>query len=75
MLQGSITKIVVSRGYGFIAGDHRDVFFHCSCVRDTSFRELAQGQTVVYELDDDHSANGQDQTRHPGLRAAFVRPA
>jgi len=75
MPQGRITKIVASRGFGFIAGDHRDVFFHCSCVEDAPFEELAQGQAVVYELDDEHAENGRSGKQHRGLRAAFVRPA
>ena len=75
MPQGRITKIVASRGFGFIAGDHRDVFFHSSCVEDAPFEDLTQGQTVVYELDDEHGANGRGRMRHQGLRAAFVRPA
>jgi CspA family cold shock protein len=71
MPQGTIKKLVHDRGFGFIAGDRRDVFFHRSVVEEDRFDELEQGQLVEYELDDAQ----QPQRRNQGPRAASVRPA
>jgi cold shock protein len=67
MAQGSITRIVNDRGFGFIkpqeGGD--DVFFHHSSVNNNGFDYLAEGQQVDYDL-------GRDQ-RSNKIRAENVR--
>jgi cold shock CspA family protein len=70
MLQGAIKKIVYNRGFGFIARDHRDVFFHRSSVEEIQFEDLQEGQSVDYLLDRDD----QPRRRHDGPRATLVRP-
>ena len=48
MSQGTIKKLVTDKGFGFIAGDGKELFFHQSSVEGTSFDELREGQTVEY---------------------------
>ena len=70
MATGVIKKIVSDRGFGFIAGEHQDVFFHHSTVAEHAFDQLQIGQTVEYELEaDDEHRSGK------GPRAATVMPA
>ena len=69
MARGVIKKIVTDRGFGFIAGDRQDVFFHHSSVVESGFDQLQIGQTVEYELEtDDTRRSGK------GPRAAEVKP-
>ncbi|HBO42456.1 MAG TPA: cold-shock protein [Planctomycetaceae bacterium] len=50
MPQGTIRKLVMDKGFGFIQGEQGDLFFHHSSVQETSFEELQEGQTVEYEV-------------------------
>ncbi len=70
MPQGTITKIVSDRGFGFIAGERGEVFFHHSSVADQGFDNLQEGQTVEYELEEE----GASKRRGKGPRAASVKP-
>ena len=47
MLQGTIKKIVSDKGFGFIANEGGDLFFHRSAV-EGNFDELQEGQKVEY---------------------------
>ncbi len=70
MPQGTITKIVSDRGFGFISGERGEVFFHHSSVSDQGFDNLQEGQTVEYQLEDE----GASRRRGKGPRAASVKP-
>ena len=50
-----IVTLFIGQGHGFIRlASHRNVFFHRSDVRDgTSFSDLAEGQSVRFELLED----------------------
>ncbi len=48
MSQGTIKKIVSGKGFGFIAGDNGELFFHSSAVESGSFDDLREGQSVEY---------------------------
>ncbi|MCA9151860.1 MAG: cold shock domain-containing protein [Planctomycetales bacterium] len=48
MPQGVIKKLVSDKGFGFIAGDRGELFFHHSAVQGESFDMLREGQTVEY---------------------------
>jgi CspA family cold shock protein len=50
MPQGKIKKLISDRGFGFVGGDEKDLFFHISEVKDVEFDELREGQTVEYEI-------------------------
>ena len=50
MAQGAIKKLVMDKGYGFIAGDRGDMFFHFSAVQAGTFEDLSVGQKVQYEI-------------------------
>ncbi|MCA8992688.1 MAG: cold shock domain-containing protein [Planctomycetaceae bacterium] len=66
MQRGTIKKLVADKGFGFIAGDDRgkDLFFHVSALKDTTFEALYEGQDVEFE-----------QEQGPkGARASVVRP-
>jgi CspA family cold shock protein len=66
MQRGTIKKLVADKGFGFIASGERgkDLFFHVSALRDTTFEELQEGQSVEFE-----SEQGPK-----GPRASIVRP-
>jgi len=49
MPQGTIKKLVVDRGFGFIEGERGELFFHHSAVEGTSIESLRVGQEVTYE--------------------------
>jgi cold shock protein len=66
MPQGTIKKLVAEKGFGFIAGDRGELFFHRSAVIEGSFDSLRQGQTVEYQVD--------TGDRGKGPRAKDVRP-
>lgn len=51
MLEGKIKKLVAEKGFGFVSGDKRDVFFHCSAVSGMRFEALQVGQSVLYEVE------------------------
>jgi cold shock protein len=69
MPQGTISKIVSDRGFGFIAAEKGEVFFHHSSVADAGFDNLKEGQAVEYELEDESGAR-----RGKGPRASSVKP-
>ncbi|MBI2824431.1 MAG: cold shock domain-containing protein [Planctomycetia bacterium] len=48
MPQGTIKKLIAEKGFGFIAGERGELFFHHSCVEGTSIEALHEGQTVEY---------------------------
>lgn len=48
MAEGTIKRIT-DKGFGFIdTGSGKDLFFHSSNVKGTSFNELREGQRVSY---------------------------
>ena len=47
MFEGTIKKLT-DKGFGFIAGEQGDVFFHCSSVLGEGFDSLEVGQKVEY---------------------------
>ena len=68
---GTIKKIVLDKGFGFIkASDGVDVFFHHSTVADRQFDNLTEGQQVEYTVDSQGGA-----AKGKGPRAASVTPA
>jgi CspA family cold shock protein len=48
MPQGTIKKLVADKGFGFIAGDRGEFFFHHSAVEGMSFEDLREGQKVEF---------------------------
>lgn len=63
MPTGTIKRLT-DKGFGFIASDGDDVFFHLSALVEVQFEDLEEGQTVEYEM-------GQGPK---GPRAENVRP-
>lgn len=50
MPQGKIKKLVSEKGFGFIAGDQGDLFFHHSEVKTGSFDQLQEGDLVEFTV-------------------------
>lgn len=48
MPQGTIKKLT-EKGFGFIAGERGDIFFHHSSVEGMHYDDLREGLTVEYE--------------------------
>ena len=67
MPEGTVKWFNSSKGYGFLTPDDGtpDVFVHFSAIDGSGYRELAEGQRVVFE-----SESGQK-----GPQAKSVRPA
>ena len=64
MPHGTIKKIIADKGFGFIAGDGKEIFFHHSALEGITIEALREGQAVEYE-----------EGRGPkGPRAENVRP-
>ncbi|MGE0607548.1 MAG: cold-shock protein [Pirellulales bacterium] len=70
MPTGTIKKLVAEKGFGFIAGERGDVFFHHSVVADRGFDDLQEGQSVDYTLEEDAGKSKGGK----GPRAASVTP-
>jgi CspA family cold shock protein len=49
MAQGTIKKLVTEKGFGFIAGDGGELFFHHSALVGVTMEELQEGQGVEFE--------------------------
>jgi CspA family cold shock protein len=67
MQRGTIKKLVADKGFGFIASGERgkDLFFHVSALKETTFESLYEGQDVEYE----------QEVGPKGPRASIVKPA
>jgi len=48
MAQGTIKKIISDKGFGFIAGEGKELFFHQSSVEGTNFEDLREGDSVEF---------------------------
>ncbi len=67
MAKGTIKRLVLDRGFGFIqTAEGNDLFFHHSQLEDVGYNSLREGQEVEFEL-----AKGRDG--HP--QAVSVRLA
>jgi cold shock protein len=49
MPQGTIKKLIANKGFGFIAGDRGELFFHHSALQGVKIEALHEGQKVEYE--------------------------
>ena len=49
MAQGTIKKLITEKGFGFIAGNGGELFFHHSALVGITMEELQEGQAVEYE--------------------------
>ena len=64
MPEGTVKKIITDKGFGFIEGEHGDIFFHHSALVGTSIEQLREGQRVEF-----------DEGKGPkGPRAENVKP-
>jgi cold shock protein len=69
-VEGTITRLVPERGFGFITGDDgQEFFFHRSALQATDFEELAEGVRVDFHAA--HEAPGDQPGERP--RAVGVR--
>ncbi len=49
MPQGTIKKLITDKGFGFIAGERGELFFHHSALQGAKIETLREGQKVEYE--------------------------
>lgn len=50
MAEGTIKRLVLDRGFGFIdTGGRKDLFFHMSALQGVAIEDLSEGQRVEYE--------------------------
>lgn len=49
MAQGTIKKLT-DKGFGFIAGEGEEIFFHSSALQDVRYEELREGQRVEFTV-------------------------
>ena len=51
-MQGIVAKKVADKNFGFIKreGEAKDLFFHANELKNISFTELMEGDTVSFEL-------------------------
>ncbi len=62
---GTVKWFNATKGFGFIAQENgEDVFVHFSAINASGYRELAEGQRVQFDVEND--------PRGKGLRAANV---
>ena len=50
MPEGTVKKVIADKGFGFIAGDNGDLFFHHSEVQGARIEDLREGQMVEYAI-------------------------
>ena len=50
MTTGVIKKLISEKGFGFIAYDQKEIFFHHSQMEEGSFDSLQEGQTVEFSV-------------------------
>ncbi len=50
MPQGTIKKVIAEKGFGFIAGEGDEIFFHHSALVGIAIETLQEGQQVEYEV-------------------------
>ena len=62
-MENGTIKRLTDRGFGFLATDGNDLFFHSSALEGVTFDQLREGQAVTYEI-------GEGQT---GPQAVSVR--
>ncbi len=48
MARGTIKKLILDKGFGFIEGESGELFFHSSALENSSFEDLREGQIVEY---------------------------
>jgi cold shock protein len=49
-MRGTITRVVTEKGFGFIAAEGVEYFFHRSACLDAVFDQLREGQVVSFEI-------------------------
>lgn len=76
---GTVKWFNATKGFGFIQPDDggADVFVHISAVERAGLRQLAEGQTVTYELGQDRRTGktSAENLRVTGQGAPISRPA
>ena len=65
MATGTIKKLIMEKGFGFIQGDRGELFFHHSAVENGMFDALQEGQSVEFD----------EGSGPKGPRAENVKPA
>ena len=48
-MTGTIKRLILDKGFGFIAAGKAEYFFHKSAVKNARFEDLVEGQDVTFE--------------------------
>ena len=51
MPQGTIKKLIMDKGFGFIQGERGELFFHHSALDGIAIEELREGQKVEFSIE------------------------
>ena len=66
MSKGTIKRIIIAKGYGFIQTSEKgDIFFHATDLQGVALDSLTEGQQVEFEI----------KPTPRGLKAINVKPA
>ena len=62
--KGTIKFFNTTKGYGFITpeGGSKDVFVHITALERSGIREVREGTTVFFDVEDDRRGRGQQAT-------------
>ena len=72
-MNGTVVRMVVDRGFGFIAGDDgQEYFFHRNALHGVHFEDLAPGSLVVFQRGEDP---GDEPGEDPRAVSVALAPA
>ncbi len=72
MAKGTIRRLIMDRGFGFIKGEEEgDLFFHRNDLEGVEFGSLREGQEVEYEVG--QGSNGRSEAVKVRLAEAEVK--
>jgi CspA family cold shock protein len=62
--KGTIKFFNTTKGYGFITpeGGSKDIFVHITALERSGIREVREGTTVFFDVEDDRRGRGQQAT-------------
>jgi len=69
MAKGTIKRLILDRGFGFIqTTEDKEMFFHRSELQDVQFADLREGQEVEFEM-----SRGRDG-RQQAVKVRLAQP-
>ena len=76
MLNGKVKWFSDAKGYGFIeVAGRRDLFVHFSAIQKAGYKSLAEGEAVVFEIEDGDKGPQAAQVTPDATAAPAAEPA